>query len=99
MSTTSGRHSAVISAQACIRHLHLLEDLQVAYINTPEELGPLDDMLGCLPALEAIGLHFCSKDSHAAIGRVPPQLAEVHAAIKSRFMQKEKAAAAHTVPI
>ena len=59
MSTTIECHSAVITAQACISHLHRLTSLQVADIKTPRELGTLDDMLGCLPALAVIGLDFC----------------------------------------
>jgi hypothetical protein len=59
VSTTIECHSAVITAQACVSHLHRLTSLQVEYIKTPHELEKLNDMLGCLPALQAIGLEFC----------------------------------------
>ena len=51
--------------QACIGNLHGLRTLKVAYVNTPNELDTLDNMLGCLPALEVIGLQFCLAASNA----------------------------------
>ena len=54
-----------MTAQAYVSHLHRLRTLQVAYINTPNELETLDIMLGCLPALEVIGLRFCVTASNA----------------------------------
>jgi hypothetical protein len=67
MSTTIQCHSAVMTAQACISHLHQLHTLKVAYIKTPHGLETLDNMLGCLPTLEVIGLQFCAAAGNAFV--------------------------------